>query len=641
MLRTLIWVFFTIAPGLAMANTPNLAPVMEAVRAQDWARAHHLAGPAEGIADDIVLWHRLRAGAGTADETRDFLARRGDWPGLPYLKKRSEGAFVNVDDRRILAFFDPIIPQTAEGAFVYAQALARDGREHIAKKVILRAWGRDDMSAAIQKQYLATYGDWVRPKIDARLDLALWNGWRKEAERLMPMASPGARAVADARLKMQRNSNGIADAIKAIPASHAADPGVAYDRFNWRIKYDSRARAIALIRAQSRVSALGQPEKWAGWRRSLARSEMRAKRYDVAYDLARNHGLSEGSNYADLEWLAGYLSLRFMNNPARALEHFERFEKAVFTPISLGRAGYWRGRAHEKLGHIDAAAEAYDMAARHQTSFYGLLAAERLGRGLDPALAGAPALEWRGADFTKSSVHKAAMAFFAAGELDLAERFWVHLAESQARAGLRAMGDMALDLGAPHVAVMLGKRAVKQGVTLPGPYYALHPLAEANLPVSKELALAIARRESEFDPKVTSHAGARGLMQLMPPTAKQMAGELGLAHHSAKLDDPVYNGRLGAAYLAKLVHRFDGNVVLVSAAYNAGPNRVDQWVASAGDPRRRGVDIVDWIEHIPYRETRNYVMRVSESLPVYRARLRQDPELDFRAELQGRTLRAR
>ena len=203
------------------------------------------------------------------------------------------------------------------------------------------------------------------------------------------------------------------------------------------------------------------------------------------------------------------------------------------------------------------------------------------------------------------------------------------------------MGQMALDLGQPHVAVMLGKQMVRMGVTLPGPYYPLHPLTEQNLPVADELSLAIARRESEFDPVVVSHAGARGLMQLMPGTARDVANELGEAYVIGNLTtDPPYNARLGSAYLAGLSEQFDGNIIMISAGYNAGPHRPTRWMAANGDPRGGSVEnMIDWIEKIPFNETRNYVMRVAESLPVYRARLGKDPHpVPFGREIVGSTI---
>ncbi len=209
-----------------------------------------------------------------------------------------------------------------------------------------------------------------------------------------------------------------------------------------------------------------------------------------------------------------------------------------------------------------------------------------------------------------------------AGEPHLAERFLTHLTESLSPQEQGALADFALSIGEPHYALMIAKRAATMGITLPRAYYPIMDFGIGDLPVPPELALAIARRESEFDPSVRSGAGAVGLMQVMPGTAREVAGILGVSYNASRLqDDPAYNARLGTTYLAELIEVFGTNMALVAAGYNAGPSRPIRWMELYGDPRDPNVDPVDWVEHIPFRETRNYVMRVMESLPVYNARL--------------------
>jgi soluble lytic murein transglycosylase len=273
-----------------------------------------------------------------------------------------------------------------------------------------------------------------------------------------------------------------------------------------------------------------------------------------------------------------------------------------------------------------------------------LLAAERAGLAFDfDLVADDPLPDWRGSDMAKSPLFEAGLLLQASGELDVAERFWTHYAESLNLYQAGQLGRAAIDVNQPHLAVMIGKRLAQRAIVLPEPYYALHPIAYRNLPMAPEMVLAIARRESEFDPKVQSGVGARGLMQIMPETAKEVAAGLGRSdeHTTFRLiSDPEYNADLGAAFLSTLAGRFDGNVVMMSAAYNAGPSRPIRWAEMYGDPRGQ-MDVVDWIEHIPFRETRNYVMRVTESLPVYRARLGKTPlPIGFTEELKGSTLLA-
>ena len=334
-----------------------------------------------------------------------------------------------------------------------------------------------------------------------------------------------------------------------------------------------------------------------------------------------------------------------MDDPTTALGHFQNHDNAVESPISQGRAGYWQGRALEAMGDAQGAAKAYAMGAEYQTSFYGLLAAERGGIPFDEKLAGAaPEQDWRSSPLARAPLFEAGLLLQASGELSTAERFWTHLAEQLVPEDIALLGQAAIDVGQPHIAVMIGKRAAQRGLEVPAPYYALHSLVEKDLPMATEMTLAIARRESEFDPNVQSGVGARGLMQIMPATARDVARDLDISgqHTTDRLTaDPDYNARLGATYLSQMAGLFDGNVSMMSAAYNAGPSRPRRWMATYGDPRKGEIDIVDWIEMIPFRETQNYVMRVTESLPVYRARLGKDPlPIPFSEELTGSTLKA-
>jgi soluble lytic murein transglycosylase len=254
-----------------------------------------------------------------------------------------------------------------------------------------------------------------------------------------------------------------------------------------------------LLERSASVDQLGRPESWANWRRILTRREMREGSPAVAYRIASTHGLTAGSDWADLEWLSGYIALRQLNDPARALEHFKNLNAEVESPISKGRAGYWIGRAYEALGDTQAARMAYEAGGLYQTSFYGLLAAEKAGLPFDISLAGGtPAMDWRHAGFVRSTLFHAAVLLIAADERVLAERFIRQMAETLPEAEVVALGDAMIEMNEPHLAVMVGKDAASRGMVVPRAYYALHPIAKLGLPIEPEFALAIARRESEL-----------------------------------------------------------------------------------------------------------------------------------------------
>ena len=418
----------------------------------------------------------------------------------------------------------------------------------------------------------------------------LWIGAKASARRMGPLVPEDWQKLADARLALRENLPGVDARIEAVPDALRDHPGLAYERFAWRMRKGRIDDAITLIDAQSVApETLGRPTAWARDRQVLARRVMRAGQPELAYRLAAGNFLDEGAAYADLEWLAGFIALRLLDEPQVALAHFQRFEAAVETPISLGRAGYWQGRAFEQMGARKEAQAAFAKGGQFQTGFYGQLAAEKAGLPPDPALAGGPLPQWTAATFPNSTLIDAARLFLQAGERNLAEWFLTHAAETGTPGQQAQIAALAFELDEPHIALRIAKAAASDRVVLPEAYFPLTDLAEDTHPVPTELVLAIARRESEFDPGVTSGAGARGLMQLMPGTARAVARDLNVDYDlPGLLTRPDYNARLGGAYLAQLIEEFGHNYVLVSAAYNAGPGRPAQWIERFGDPRSAG-----------------------------------------------------
>jgi len=634
--------FLAFAPpsfGQSQPEPSPLAAALEAVSAGDWDTAVTQARPAGQIGLDLVAWHRLRAGQGTLGEYRDFLVRHPDWPGLPLMHTKGEAAITAATPtQEVLAYFKDMEPRTGYGVLQLARAQEAAGQKGEAAAAVVLAWRTFALTQSEYEAFLTSYKDLLAPHHTARLDMLLWRGRFADAQRLFPQIGKGWQTLAQARIGLRRRVKNVDALIKAVPEDLQNDPGLAYERFVWRARKGRSADAVALLleRSTSAVS-LGEPSRWANRRRSLARQMMREGDGATAYRVASSHHLAEGSNFADLEWLSGYLALRYLNDPETALAHFQSFRVAVKSPISLGRAGYWEGRAYEAMKDTGSAQASYAFGAEYQTSFYGLLAAERGGFSMDTALTGAEEFpDWRQAPFMSSSVLKAALMLYQAGNTALAKRFFLQVAEGLNRTELGQLADLALALQDPHIALMIAKQGARRGIVLPRAYYPLHDLAKEDLPVAPELALAIARRESEFNPVVESGVGAKGLMQLMPKTAKAVAKTLEIDFEAGLLlTDWRYNARLGTAYLVKLQKEFGKSPVLVAVGYNAGPSRVRSWISAFGDPRSEGVDVVDWIEHIPFRETRNYVMRVAESLPVYRARLSgRTPPLSLSRELR-------
>ena len=646
----IILVFAATVPALAQVSPVSrpavtglggqgaaLAVALDHAGAKDWDAAQRAVATAGPIAQDIITWQRLRAGAGTWDAALGFLQRRPDWPGLPLLRKRVEPTIPpTAYATDITGFFAASQPRTLMGSLRLAQAHRVLGDEAQAEAAIVRGWTRfaqgegaeeeDAEAKAEQEEWavLVEFAPFVAPHHVARLNTLLWQRETDAALRQTDRVGQAQATLARARVALQTGGPDAPALVAAVPRSLADDPGLARDRFEYRLRTGQQTAAIGLLLERSATAAkLGRPAAWAARRLSLARSLKQDGRPRQAYRIASQHHLIRGGTYAALEWLSGYIALRRLNNPARALIHFQNHGKAVSTPISKARTHYWQGRTLEALGQKAKAMAAYRAGGAYQTTFYGLLSAEKAGMSLNPALTGGEVFAGHEtAAFRQSSVFAAAEAFFAAGDLRQGIRFMTHLAESQTRVGIGQMTAYAQASGRPYLELWLAKRGVRYGHLIERAFYPLHPLAWQTGDVPPALALAIARRESEFLPDAQSRVGALGLMQLMPATAKEMAGKIGVPYRpEALLRDTGYNAKLGIAYLRELQAEFGPSPVLIAAAYNAGPSRPRQWVQDNGDLGQSDVDIVDWIENIPFRETRNYVMRVTETLPAYRARL--------------------
>ncbi|WP_458791460.1 lytic transglycosylase domain-containing protein [Yoonia sp. MH D7] len=624
--------------GVAQEVDPRAIEAIEA--AQDWDLAYSIAGDADPVTTDLISWMRLRAGDGVFADYVKFTAARPDWPGMDRLRAKGEEAIPDgVDPAAVIAWFGQIKPETGEGAVRLADALIATGRKAEAHAMLIDTWLASILSQTGHDAMMTHYAEVLAPHHVTRADALLWRWRSAEAERMVPHLDAGQAALVLARVGYIKKLSDAAVRLVMVPEVLKDDAGLAYDRFNWLADRGENTDAIAILRARSAsVQAMGQPFRWASWRRMLARWEMREGRAQSAYDLAANHFLTEGSDYADLEWISGYVALTYLNQPEVALVHFQRADATVGSPISEGRMQYWIGRSYDVLGDEVKAKAAYTVAAQHQTGFYGLLAAEKLGLALDPALTGASdPKDWVEASFLQDDLVRAALTALQADERGTAAMFFAEVGKRLDATALSQLGALLAEMGEPYFEVLLGKTAAARGIVIPSIYFPLHPLAEMDLPIDASLALSIARRESEFNAVVGSPVGALGLMQLMPATAEEVSGMIGEPYAKSKLTaDPGYNARLGSKYLSMLQEQFGNSPVMMAAGYNAGPSRPRAWMAERGDPRVGEMDVIDWIEHIPFRETRNYVMRVTESIPVYEARLTGETgAIDFMALLIG------
>ena len=615
-----------LAPATRAEDGTAIRRALAAAAAQDWAAADASARQSGALAVDLVAWQRLRAGQGHWAEYLDFARRNPDWPGLDLLYRRGEAALpADAPSAQVLEWFDQRLPSTVQAAQAWIAAQPRRNRADAAVQFWTQPVALDE---AAETAFLAAHAKAVAPHHEARLTALLDAGEWAAAERMLPRIAPGPVAdLARARIAVQAKRPGMDALILALPQPQRDDAGLALDRFRWRVaaKQGDLARELMLERSTS-AEALRDPAAWAGLRRDYARAALRAGDWPLAERFAASHFLPEGHPDAvDLDWLAGYAALR-AGAGDRAAAHFARLPDEGRSGITLARTHYWQGRAAEAQGARIAAEGAYLRAAAHQTTYYGQLAAERIGVAMDPALvlAGPDTLpDWRNSALLGNRVFLAGMWLLAAGDGAQAQRFFLHLAATAEPEDILRMGRLMAEMRRPWDALRLSKAAAARGLVHPALHYPLTGLERGSFGLPPELVMAIARQESEFNHTVMSPVGARGLMQVMPDTARQMAGQIGEPFDLPRLtQDAAYNARLGAAYLEGLRIRFGNSVALVAAGYNAGPGRSARWLRDFGDLRAEGgADPVDWVEMIPFDETRNYVMRVAEALPIYRARI--------------------
>jgi soluble lytic murein transglycosylase len=639
-MRRILWGLLAVLAmaGAAQANdAAALRAAMERADASDHAGAAQAARRAsDPVVAELAAWRRIADGQGSFAEGALHLQRRPEWPRSVQVRRATERAMGGgLAADQVLAFFRGRAPLTATGAMALADAQARGGDRAAAQATLVTAWTTLDMTQAERETFEARHRAVAHGYAAQRLDAMLWRGAEAQARALFPLVDSGWRTLAEARIALRNRVDGVNARINAVPEALKNDPGLAYERFVWRSRSElyPDAEQLLLQRTGS-AEALGRPEEWAGRRAMLARRAFREGRVVEAYRTASQHHLTAGTDFADLEWLSGWIALRGMNDPNRAAGHFLRQYNDVATPISKGRGAYWLGRAYEAAGDATRSAQWYREGANHPTSFYGQLAAEKAGVSIQSEPRDSARADWRRASWAGSDTVRAIQLLQRAGrDADVRSFLSAKAGALGTASDYAALAALAMDIGRPDGAVVVSKTAARDLAHSMEYYYPIIDVVQRRGPVEPAFALAIARQESEMNPAAVSPAGARGLMQLMPGTAQQVSRQLGVPYRLEGLTaDPEYNVRLGQTYLAEMLARFGGANILAAAAYNAGPHRVDEWLGRLGDPRRT-VDPIDWIEHIPFNETRNYVHRVLEGLHVYRARLGQDMAGSFSAAL--------
>jgi len=588
--------------------------------------ADSLALAADPLVRKIVTWDRLqRRGQASAAELVRFIAENPDWPFPETLLRRAEEALATEpNDAMVLAHFTRFPAGTLDGASRHAEALARAGRGAEAAAVVRAAWLDAPADAAAEAALLDRFGSVLTAGDQAeRFERLAWGGDADDAARQAARLDPGRQTVAQTRLGV------AAGRIDPDGAASYRDLGILYERARRlrRADRDAEAAAVWAQAAPLQTDAVPEAGQRAIWteRQILARKTLRLGDAATAYALVAAHGQSGGDTRRDAEFLAGWLALRRLDNPIAAARHFAAVGEGSNSIITRARSAYWQGRALEARRQMARAREQYAIATALPTAFYGQLAALALDpspQALSARIRAVPPPALTPARVVAFEQRELVRVVIALGDLDQSAKsrtFLLRLEELSPDAGDQVMtARLGRLIGRPDHAVWIARRAGADGVMILPEGWPT-PVSLQSSSVEPALVFAIARQESNFDPSAVSRSNARGLMQLLPTTAAGTARRLGIPHRTAMLtQDPEHNLLLGSAYLAQMLDRFGGSILLAAAAYNAGPRRADEWIDTYGDPRA-GTDPLDWIEQIPFSETRNYVQRIIENVIVYRA----------------------
>ncbi|MBY9066765.1 transglycosylase SLT domain-containing protein [Hyphomonas sp. WL0036] len=625
------------AINVLTANPGSVAQVTAAFRAADrgaWSELSRLQYDAsDETVRDVILWKRASDGVPgmTFDELSYALTTLSTWPQTSKMRRRAEEIIdqSNLSSEAKVKWLEESGPITGAGKVALANALRATGQSARAEEVIRDAWRNNSMDSSLQRTVLARWGQSLsQDDHRARVDFLLWTGQRSNAEALKPQLTADYRKLTDARIALSKRARNVDAAIQAVPANLQSHPGLLYERARWRRAKDlddSVAPLLTQINGKD-VPAAGRGRLWD--ERAIAiRNDLKARNYTRAYQMAAPHGMSEGADFAEAEWISGWIALRLNGDAARGVKHFETMTNGVSSPVSLSRGQYWTGRARDALGQPEQATLAYGAAAGHKYTYYGQLSAERLGDRkihLGPSIVPAPEeIE----AFENDPMVKALRLIGETREMGTYRTFSHHLDDILSTpAEFELLARVNHQFDQPDTAVRAGKAGLFKGVVAPDAAYPvlMHPLSRQPQ-VEQAFILAITRQESEFNPKARSSVGALGLMQFMPSTARNEARLRGMPYQQSWLtDDPGYNMTLGGLHLDTLLKQFNGSYIMTAAAYNAGPSRPSQWARDYGDPRTGQIDPVDWVEFIPFSETRNYVQRVLENIQVYRHRITGD-----------------
>ena len=626
----------------SQTDRDTLENVIELVRKHKAADATQAeAAISDPVARKLAEWIILRSddNGASVERYRAFITANPSWPSQSFLRRRIEAALWDDhrDDATVWAWFENESPLSAKGKFSLARVMIARGDRANAQRLVRDAWRNDAMSEDTESTALDLFGALLTPgDHKARMDLMLYGSEHDVAMRAAKRLGSSEVALAKARIAAYRKASNTRALLDAVPRELHGDPGYIFSRIQLLRREEKFTEAAQLMMSAPKdPGRLYNLDEWWIERRLLSRKMIDVGEHRTAYLIARDAALPARDIYkTEQEFTAGWIALRFLHDPSTAEQHFARIGVGSANPTTLARAGYWQGRAAEAAGRSQEARTAYAAAAEHSTSYYGQLARAKLGLP-QIELNGVPAA--RGRAVERLEIVRAVQLLYELDERDIAIPIFGDMGENGDPDALVGLGELASRNSDARAMLLMGKSALNRGLSFD--YYAypvtgIPPFRSIGPDVEQSIVYAIARQESAFNPSVVSPAQAYGLMQVTPDAGKYVCKKYGANFDLGRLKtDPVYNAALGAAELGGLIEDYRGSYVLTFAAYNAGRGSVKKWVDRYGDPRDPKIDAVDWVELIPFSETRNYVQRIMENLQVYRARFGGGSRLQIEADL--------
>lgn len=633
------------------AATPpaDLAAVKQALelvrKGRNSAATDVMRSVGDPVARKVIEWAVLRAEDDDFDFERyaSFIAANPGWPSIMQFRRKAEAALWQnpVSDAQVRKYFASQRPVSAKGKLALARAALAQGDRALAQELVRDAWRNDSFSADVERRALDAFGALLTAgDYKARLDNLLYAEELDAAMRAAQRLGASQVALAKARAAVAKKASNAKALLDAVPHDARNDAAFIFTMAQWLRRNDKINEAAHwMLKAPTSPAAIHDLEEWWTERRLLARKLLDIGEPRMAFRIASAAALPEKEHpRVEALFTSGWIALRFLNDPAAAMPFFARILQKAEHPASISRAYYWQGRAAEAMGRRDEARRHYERGARYPTAYYGQLSRAKLGVGeirLPPPPPAAP-------NGARLEIVRAIEILYAIDERDLVASAVADLADKMTDvAALAAVAALTEKNKDARAMALLGRTAVGRG--LPFEAYA-YPTA--GLPrytpvgpqVEPHIAYAIARQESGFNPRAISSANALGLMQVTPAAGKYIAKKNGIAFDQRRLlNDPVYNVQMGAAELGDVIETYRGSYILAFAAYNAGRGRVREWIGRYGDPRDPKVDPVDWVERIPFSETRNYVQRVMENMQIYRVRFGGSPRLMIEADLRRGT----